>query len=70
MIRSNRYNRIGEGLAGAPLDEALVEIATDMMHLCKREGIEWESVLKRARTMFEREERRRAIEMAETPMGS
>ena len=47
-----------------------MEIATDMMHLCKREGIEWESVLKRARTMFEREERRRAIETAETPMGS
>ena len=70
MIRSNRYNRIGEGLAGAPLDEALVEITTDVMHLCKREGIEWESVLKRAQALYEREERRRAIELAETPMGS
>lgn len=70
MIRSNRYNRIGEGLAGAPLDEALVEITADVMHLCKREGVDWESVLQRAQTLFEREERRRAIDMAETPMGS
>jgi hypothetical protein len=70
MIRSHRFNRIGEGLAGAPLDDALVEITADVMHLCKREGLDWDTVLQRAQTLFDREERRRAIEMAEAPMGS
>jgi hypothetical protein len=70
ILRSNRYNRIGEGLAGAPLEEALVEIAADLMHICKRENLRWEQVLQKAGSLYEREERRRAVEMAEAPMGS
>ena len=56
VIRSKHYTWIAEGLGGAPLEQALVEIATDIMHICKRKGLSLEQLLKRSAIQFEQEE--------------
>lgn len=56
VIRSQHYTWLGEGLSGEPLERALADIAADMMHICAREGISWESLLERGHAQFEREE--------------
>ena len=56
VIRSQHYTRLAEGLAGEPLEQALMSITADMMHICKRQGLPWESVMERSRALFEREE--------------
>jgi hypothetical protein len=56
VIRSQHYSRLGEGLAGEPPAEALTDIITDIMHICRRQGISWESLLARSRAQFESEE--------------
>lgn len=56
IIRSRHYTWIGEGLGGEPLETALVDITTDLMHICRREGISWEYVLSEAARQFEQEE--------------
>ncbi len=56
VIRSKHYTWIAEGLGGVPLEQALVAIATDIMHICKREGLSCEQLLKRSATQFEHEE--------------
>ena len=56
IARSRHYTWLGEGLGGEPLAAALVNISADMMHLCKREGIAFESVLEQGRAQFEQEE--------------
>jgi hypothetical protein len=43
-------------LGGEPLGRALEEIIADMMHICQREGISWETLLERGATQFEQEE--------------
>jgi hypothetical protein len=56
VIRSQHYSWLGEGLAGEPPAEALTEIVTDIMHICRRQGIGWEDLLARSRAQFEIEE--------------
>jgi hypothetical protein len=56
VIRSQHYSWLGEGLAGEPPAEALTDIITDIMHICRRQGISWESLLTRSRAQFESEE--------------
>ena len=56
IARSQRYTWLGEGLSGDPLDEALVRIAADMMHLCARKGLSWEAIMARGQAQFDREE--------------
>jgi hypothetical protein len=56
VIRSQHYTWLGEGLGGAPPEEALVDIATDMRHICERQGISWEALLEKSRKQFEQEE--------------
>ncbi len=45
VLRSKHYTWIAEGLAGAPLREALTTITADLMHLCHRSGLSWEQLL-------------------------
>jgi hypothetical protein len=56
ILRSKHYTWIAEGLAGAPVEEALVAITTDLMHICHRSGLSWEELADRSQQMFEREE--------------
>lgn len=56
VLRSKHYTRIAEGLAGAPVDEALVAIAADLMHICHRAGLSWEDLAARGQQLCEREE--------------
>ena len=56
VLRSKHYTRIAEGLAGAPVDEALVAITADLMHICHRAGLSWEELAARSQQLCEREE--------------
>jgi hypothetical protein len=56
VIRSQRYTWLAEGLGGEPLEQALVEITADIMHICQREGISWEMLLAKGAAQFEQEE--------------
>lgn len=56
IIRSKHYTWIGEGLGGEPLAQSLTEMMTDIMHICAHEGLSWEQLTARSRSLFEREE--------------
>lgn len=56
ILRSKHYTWITEGLGGAPLDEAMVAIAADLMHICHRAGLSWEDLTARSQQLCEREE--------------
>lgn len=56
VIRSRHYTWIPSGLGGEPVDSAMSWLITDIMHICKRSGTDWESVLARGRQRFQQEE--------------
>ncbi len=56
VLRSKHYTWIAEGLAGAPVDEALVAITADLMHICHRSGLSWDELAARGQRLCEREE--------------
>lgn len=56
VLRSRHYTWLPEGLAGEPVDVAMTYLTTDIMHICRRAGIDWEDVLAAARERFQREE--------------
>jgi hypothetical protein len=56
VIRSQHYTWLGEGLGGSPLEQALADIATDIRHICERQGLSWEKLLENSQSQFEREE--------------
>lgn len=56
VLRSKHYTWIAEGLGGAPLEEALVAITADLMHICNRSGLSWEDLAARGQLLCEREE--------------
>ena len=60
VIRSRHYTWLPEGLGGEPVDVAMAYLVADIMHVCRRTGIAWDDVLRRAREQFEREEREAA----------
>ena len=66
VVRSQHYTWLGEGLAGQPLSPALTDIVTDIMHICARQGVSWETLVTRSRAQFEREEAELSRETAET----
>ena len=57
VIRSRHYTWLGEGLGGAPIDEAMVSLTTDVMHICKRQGIDIDWLIAQSKAKFEQEER-------------
>ncbi|MFT5326718.1 MAG: hypothetical protein ACI8P0_004600 [Planctomycetaceae bacterium] len=56
VIRSRHYTWIPEGLGGEPVDEAMSWLVTDIMHICRRAGVDSEDVLKQGRVRFQQEE--------------
>jgi hypothetical protein len=56
VLRSRHYTWLPEGLAGEPVDLAMTYLTTDIMHVCRRAGIDWEEVLDAARERFRLEE--------------
>lgn len=56
ILRSKHYTWIAEGLGGAPLEEALVAITADVMHMCHRTGLSWDELAEESRRLCEREE--------------
>ena len=56
VIRSRHYTWLGLGLGGAPVDEAMVALTTDVMHVCKREGIDINWLIEQSKSDFEQEE--------------
>lgn len=56
VIRSRHYNWLGYGLGGDPVEQAMASLTADIMHICKRRGIPWRTVLEMGETQFEKEE--------------
>lgn len=56
ILRSKHYTWIAEGLGGAPLEDALVAITADVMHMCHRAGMSWEELAARSEHLCNREE--------------
>ena len=56
VIRSRHYTWLPEGLGGESIETAMTYLTTDIMHVCRRAGISWDEVLKRAREQFAKEE--------------
>jgi hypothetical protein len=57
VIRSRHYTWLGNGLGGDPIDDAMVTITADVMHICIREGIDIDSLIAKSKARFEQEER-------------
>lgn len=57
VIRSRHYTWLAQGLGGDPVDEAMVTLTADVMHVCKREGIDIDWLIEQSRAKFEQEER-------------
>ncbi len=58
IIRSRHYTWLGHGLGGDNVEDAMTTLLADIMHICKRQGISWESVLERGSEQFRTEEDR------------
>lgn len=60
VIRSRHYTWLGQGLSGDPVDEAMVTLAADVMHVCKQQGIDIDWLIEQSRAQFEYEESTRS----------
>lgn len=56
VIRSRHYQWLAECRDGDPVAEVVKDVATDLMHICKQEGITWEQLMEASRRQFEHEE--------------
>ncbi len=56
VVRSRHYTWLPIGLGGEPVNIAMSYLVTDIMHVCKRTGIDWKKVLAEATSRFEEEE--------------
>ena len=56
VIRSRHYTWLAMGLSGESVVDAVTSLTTDIMHLCRQEGISWEEILEASRQQFEQEE--------------
>lgn len=57
VLHSQKYMLVAEGLSGEPIEKALTDITADIMHLCKRRGINVEQLLAESRSQAELEEK-------------
>ena len=55
IIRSRHYTWIGEGLGGREVPEAMSQIMTDVMHICRQEGISLDDIIAEGRRRAENE---------------
>lgn len=65
VIRSQHYTWLGEGLGGVPLPEAMCDILADIMHICVRQGMSWDELVKRSRDQFLRESAELAAQLGD-----
>lgn len=65
VIRSRHYSWLPEGLGGEPVDVAMTYLLTDIMHICKRTGASFETVLESSRKQFREEEQLQSEEGGE-----
>ena len=56
VIRSKHYTWLAMGLGGDPVEDAMTTLLVDIMHICKRQAIDWEQMVEKSRTRFEMEE--------------
>lgn len=56
ILRSKHYTWIGEGLGGAPAQDAMVAITADLMHMCHRMGVSWDDLVHRSQQLCDCEE--------------
>lgn len=56
VIRSKHYTWLARGLGGEAVEDAMVSLTTDIMHICRRKGIPWQQVLAKSQAQFEMEE--------------
>jgi hypothetical protein len=61
IIRSRHYTWLGLGLGGEPVEDALVTLTADIMHICKRRGISFEELIEQSRAKFEQEEQETTV---------
>lgn len=65
VIRSRHYRWLPEGLGGEPVDVAMTYLLTDIMHICRRTGASFETVLENSRKKFREEEAQQSEEQSE-----
>jgi hypothetical protein len=56
VIRSRHYAWIAEARDGDPIEDVMVDLLADVMHICQRTGIPWEELVRRSRLQYEAEE--------------
>jgi ethanolamine ammonia-lyase small subunit len=56
VVRSQRYTLVAEGLSGEPIEKAITDITADLMHLCRRQGVNFEQLLVQSRKQVDQEE--------------
>jgi hypothetical protein len=56
VLRSRHYQWLPEGLGGEPVDVAMTYMLTDIRHVCRMGGINFDELLERSRREFLKEE--------------
>lgn len=56
IVRSRHYTWIGQGLGGDRPADAIVQIMADTMHICKKEGLDFDELVEQSRRQFAEEE--------------
>lgn len=56
VMRSRHYSWLAEARDGDPIDDVLRDVTTDVMHICKRQGVSWEQLYHQALQQYEAEE--------------
>lgn len=56
IVRSRHYTWIGEGLGGDQPADAIVQIIADSMHICEKEGLDFDELVEQGRRQFAEEE--------------
>ncbi len=57
VIRSRHYQWLAECRDGDPVEDVVRDVATDLMHICREQGLSWENLLAQSERQFELESR-------------
>lgn len=56
VIRSRHYTWLGQGLGGDPVDQAMITLTADVMHICREQGIDFDWLIEQSKKRVEQEE--------------
>jgi len=59
VIRSRHYTWLCRGLGGDPIERAMIELTADVMHICRRKGIDFSWLVEQSEARCEQEEQER-----------